>query len=92
MNDLNRQQRKAGKTELYRHFDANGSLLYVGISLSTAQRMGEHRCGSEWWKKVVSITIQRFPTRKPARDDSQLPATPAHAHRGHGGSSLRARP
>lgn len=68
MSDLNRQQRKAGRTELYRHFDASGALLYVGISLSTAQRMGEHRCGSVWWRKVASITIERFSTRKAALD------------------------
>jgi hypothetical protein len=59
-------KRKSGRTELYRHFDKSGALLYVGISLSTAQRMGEHRNGSAWWRKVVSITIERFPTREAA--------------------------
>lgn len=54
------------RTELYRHFDKAGNLLYVGISLSTAKRMGEHRNKSAWWGKVVSISIERFPTRAAA--------------------------
>lgn len=61
-----RAKRKSGRTELYRHFDAAGALLYVGISLSTASRLGQHRCGSDWSKKVVKITIERYPTRKSA--------------------------
>jgi predicted GIY-YIG superfamily endonuclease len=64
--DLTRQQAKAGRTELYRHFDKDDRLLYVGISLSTAHRLAEHRCVSGWSSKVVKITIERFPTRKAA--------------------------
>ena len=67
MSDLNRQQ-KNGPTELYRHFDAKGQLLYVGISLSTVKRLGEHRCDSGWTKKITTITIERFKTRRLALD------------------------
>jgi hypothetical protein len=52
-----------GETELYRHFDAAGKLLYVGISLSTVVRLAQHRLESEWFDRVVHITIERFPTR-----------------------------
>lgn len=73
MSDLTREElwaerakKKAGPTELYRHFDKSGTLLYVGISLSTVHRLKEHRGGSGWYRKVVTITIERFPTRKAA--------------------------
>lgn len=46
--------------------NASGVLLYVGISLSTAGRLGQHRCTSAWSRKVATITIQRFSTRKAA--------------------------
>lgn len=76
MGDLNRQQLmdaigkqpKKQRTELYRHFDASGRLLYVGISLSTAHRMGQHRNTSEWSHRVRTITIEHFPTREAALD------------------------
>lgn len=72
MSDLNRDEerakRRSGPTELYRHFDAKGVLLYVGISLSTANRLGQHRCVSPWSKRVTSITIERYPNRKAALD------------------------
>jgi hypothetical protein len=57
---------KKQETELYRHFDARGILLYVGISISTPQRLKGHRFASGWFKKVATITIQRFPTRAAA--------------------------
>lgn len=57
-----------GRTELYRHFDAEGNLLYVGISLSTAKRLGEHRNKAAWFRKVKTITIEHYPSRKAALD------------------------
>lgn len=53
-------------TELYRHFDTQGGLLYVGIALSTHERLKGHRFASAWFKQVVTITIERFPTRAEA--------------------------
>lgn len=52
---------------LYRHFDKNGALLYVGISLSAFGRAAQHRMGSRWFNAVKSMTIEAFPTRKAAR-------------------------
>lgn len=54
------------KTELYRHFDTDGRLLYVGVSLSTVARLSSHMCESKWSGQIASITIERFPTRQEA--------------------------
>jgi hypothetical protein len=77
MSELNRQQLcaaqdKGGRTELYRHFDKRGNLLYVGISLTTVKRLGEHRTGSAWFRKVATITIQHFRTRKAALEAERI--------------------
>lgn len=55
-------------TELYRHFDEAGRLLYVGISLSTISRAREHRAKSIWFDYVSTIKIERFPSRRQALD------------------------
>lgn len=56
------------RTELYRYFDADDVLLYVGISLTSVRRMSEHRSKSYWYSKAVKITIERFETRIAAFD------------------------
>lgn len=53
----------AQPTELYRHFDSEGRLLYVGISLSVLHRLRAHRRISPWFSQVTNITIERFETR-----------------------------
>lgn len=53
-------------TALYRHFDANDRLLYVGISLSAVQRLAQHRHSAHWFKKIVSVGIEWFPSREAA--------------------------
>lgn len=49
--------------ELYRHFDIDRRLLYVGVSLATLMRTRGHRQKSPWFSQVVYITIERFETR-----------------------------
>ena len=51
-----------GETELYRHFDADGKLLYVGISFSTLARLAQHR-NSGWFNRIRRIDIESFATR-----------------------------
>lgn len=52
------------QTELYRHFDADGRLLYVGVSWSAVVRYGAgHRHIAEWAKDVAKMTVERFDTR-----------------------------
>jgi len=49
---------------LYRHFDEWDNLLYVGVSLSTVQRLSQHKSQSHWFNKIQKITIQNFPSRR----------------------------
>jgi hypothetical protein len=50
-------------TCLYRHFDGEGALLYVGISLTAVQRLREHREDSAWYRTVVRVELQWFENR-----------------------------
>lgn len=54
---------EAVPTSLYRHFDAVGTLLYVGVSLSWPARTKAHAQGSRWFEQVAKVEIERFPTR-----------------------------
>jgi hypothetical protein len=51
---------------LYRHFDANGVLLYVGIAVDPVQRLNGHRSGSRWYDQISRVDIERYPTREAA--------------------------
>jgi hypothetical protein len=52
---------------LYRMFDAENHLLYVGVSCRGARRFDEHNAKS-WWPAVSAITVQHFPDRNSALD------------------------
>lgn len=54
------------KTALYRHFDENGDLLYVGISISAVQRLSQHRSSSPWFEQIAKVDIEWHPTREAA--------------------------
>lgn len=54
------------RTELYRHWDKDGNLLYVGISKSTMARLCQHAENAHWYERIVNVTIERFPTRAEA--------------------------
>lgn len=53
-------------TSLYRHFDSDGALLYVGISMSWPARTKQHVHGSRWFDQVAKVEIERFSTRAAA--------------------------
>lgn len=53
-------------TELYRHYDKDDNLLYVGISISTIARLTQHRANKKWFKDITSIKIERFDEREDA--------------------------
>lgn len=44
--------------KLYRHYDKNGDLLYVGISLSAVYRLSQHRNSSHWYNDIAKVTIE----------------------------------
>lgn len=53
-------------TQLYRHFDEKGRLLYVGISLSAVKRLSQHSDKATWFFDIAKVTIESFPTREAA--------------------------
>lgn len=53
-----------GQTDLYRAFDQNGTLLYVGISLDTLRRLTQHRTSSAWFSDYRRLTRETFATRE----------------------------
>jgi predicted GIY-YIG superfamily endonuclease len=57
---------EAMTTNLYRHFDAEGALLYVGISLSAVHRLAQHRDHSGWFADIKRVEIVNFETREDA--------------------------
>ena len=58
-------------TCLYRHFDSEGALLYVGISLSAIERLRKHR-ESKRFDKIATVTIERFKTRELALNAERI--------------------
>jgi|GEM_PF-3372929 len=54
------------ETQLYRHFDGQGNLLYVGISKSAFTRLSGHQLCAHWYRSVRRIDIEVFPNRKAA--------------------------
>ena len=53
-------------TDLYRYFDAEGRLLYVGISFSAIARAAQHREDKGWWQDVARMHVEHLPTRSEA--------------------------
>ena len=51
---------------LYRHFDADDRLLYVGISLSALTRLSQHRENAHWFALIRRVAIELHPTRRAA--------------------------
>jgi prophage antirepressor-like protein len=52
---------------VYRFFDEDGRLLYVGISASARQRMTAHRATQPWWDDAAQVTFTRYPNYESAR-------------------------
>jgi len=61
-----KEQPKLTPTALYRHFDANGVLLYVGVSLSAIERLRQHRDASHWSREIARVEIKWFLHRSDA--------------------------
>jgi hypothetical protein len=56
---------------LYRHFAADGTLLYVGISFSALQRTANHVRQSHWFASIANITIEQHPSKEAAEKAEQ---------------------
>ena len=48
---------------LYRFFNAEGTLLYVGITNDPGRRMTKHRGGKSWWLEVARVEMEQHPDR-----------------------------
>lgn len=60
---------------LYRMFDADNQLLYVGVSMNVAQRFAAHRSSKRWWGDINRIDLEHFASRR------EVLAAEAHAIR-----------
>lgn len=60
------------KTALYRYFDADGRLLYVGVSLSGIARQSQHQSASHWYADHASMTTEWFATRSEALEAERM--------------------
>lgn len=80
-----RSRRALEPTDVYVLRDRAGDVLYVGISLSLAQRMGAHRTNG-WWDDVASIDVDHLPSRETAATCERaliaLHAPPLNRNRG----------
>lgn len=55
-----------GPTALYRMYDADDQLLYIGITCNKAARWDAHRRNSPWWKLVARKELTTYPDRSAA--------------------------
>jgi hypothetical protein len=53
-------------TDLYRHYDADELLLYVGISLDAFSRLRQHQSATGWTSKAVTMRTVTYPSRTEA--------------------------
>lgn len=53
-------------TSVYRYYDSNGILLYVGITSQGTTRNREHNGTKEWWQYVASQDVEHHRTRASA--------------------------
>lgn len=51
------------EAQLYRHYDAAGVLLYVGVSLNVVIRLTQHRIASKWYDEIRRIDVEPFPDK-----------------------------
>ncbi len=53
-------------TSLYRHYDRDGTLLYVGVTQAPMTRAKRHKEESPWGHLIAIITIDDYPTKDEA--------------------------
>lgn len=60
------------RTDLYRHFDKDDNLLYVGLSFGAIARLQQHKALSHWFEDIAKITIEKFPSRAKASKEERI--------------------
>lgn len=67
MPELNDDSRSSSQPHaLYRFYDAQDRLLYVGISTDIGARWKHHSREKEWWRDVTRATIEHLESREAA--------------------------
>ncbi len=51
---------------LYRHFNKDGVLLYVGATSNALLRIDQHRSTAPWYGEISRVEIEHFATRREA--------------------------
>ena len=51
---------------VYRHYNSNNELLYVGMSMNPIHRSAQHGCASHWFDDISRIEIEKFETKNEA--------------------------
>lgn len=57
------------RTSVYRIFDEDGYLLYVGVAVEPFTRLDTHYRKKPWWHLVHHVDIEWFATRQDAMDE-----------------------
>lgn len=60
------------KTTLYRYFDSEGELLYVGITGDNTKRQSQHRRNSFWFGEIATASFEHFDERATALEAETL--------------------
>jgi predicted GIY-YIG superfamily endonuclease len=80
---------------LYRFFDAEGALLYVGITNHLPQRLRDHDRNKPWFDNVANVRVEHFPDRKSVLDaerEAIRTEKPRHNIQHNRGAALQRRP
>ena len=54
-------------TDVYRAYDSDGRLLYVGMSVNVFQRLKQHRYEAPWYSQVSSVRVEQYKDWRTAR-------------------------
>jgi predicted GIY-YIG superfamily endonuclease len=57
---------------LYRFYDSENSLLYIGISINAYARAKTHQNTKEWWPEVAFIKLECFDSREFVQEAEKL--------------------
>ncbi|WP_155054554.1 GIY-YIG nuclease family protein [Streptomyces blattellae] len=60
-----------GWTALYRLYDTDGELLYIGVTGNIATRWSAHASDKEWWPQVARRELTWFASRDEALAEEQ---------------------
>lgn len=73
---------------VYRLYDRDGALLYVGVTARSTARLGQHMDDKDWWWLVASAQFEHFPTRADAQArEASLIRTEMPRHNRRSGAS-----